>query len=89
MHTCLLCDGGGLALAFLSHCDDADVIVDARLQAIHGVGIPGRLHKVLKNGYTITRSHHRDAVTSYSSGVNGTPCEANRGISDIDKVEVC
>lgn len=88
-HTCLLSDGGGLALAIPSYCDDADVVVDTRLQAIHSVGIPGRLHKVIKDGYTIARSHHSDVVTSYCSGVNRTPCEADRGVGDIDKVEVC
>lgn len=88
-HTCVLCDGGGLAFAIVSYCEDADVIIDARLQTIHGVGIPGRLHKVLEDGYTVARSHHRNVVTSNSSGVNGTPCEANRGVGDIDKVEVC
>lgn len=88
-HTCLLRDDGGLALAILSNCDDADIVVDARLQAIHSVGAPGRLHKVFKDGYAIARSHHSDAVTGYSSGVNRTPCKANCGVSDIDKVEVC
>lgn len=85
----MLCDGGGLALAVISYCDDAYVVVNARLQAMHGVGIPGGLYKVLEDGYTIARCHHRDAVPNYSSGVNRTPCEANRGVGDIDKVEVC
>lgn len=85
----MLCDGSGRALAVFTHCDDANFVVDARLQTSNSVGIRGRLHKVLKDGYTIARSRHRDAVTSYNSGVNRTPCEANCGVSDVDKVEVC
>lgn len=85
----MLCDGGWLTFAISGYCADADVVDNARLQAMHSVGVLGRLNKVLEDGYAVARSHHRDVVTSNSSGVNRTPCEANCGIGDIDKVEVC
>lgn len=86
--TGLLSNGGGLALAILCHGNHTDVIIDTRLQPIDGVMASCRKDKVLKDGYTLACSHHRDPVTGDGCGVDWRPAETDGGVTHILEGEV-
>lgn len=81
--TCLLSEGGGLALAGVRHRDHADVVVDARLQAVHGVLAGRRLDKVLEEGNALAGRCDGDLVARDGGGVEGQPAEADAGVAHV------
>lgn len=81
--TCLLSEGGGLALAVVRHRDHADVVVDARLQAVHGVLAGRGQDKVLEEGNALTSRCDRDLVACDGGGVERRPAEADAGVAHV------
>lgn len=81
--TCLLSEGGGLALAVFRHGDHADVVVDARLQAVHGVLAGRGQDKVLGDGDALAHRRDGDLVARDGGGVEGRPPEADAGVAHV------
>lgn len=81
--TCLLGEGGGLALAVVRHRDHADVVVDAGLQAVQGVLAGRRQDKVLEDGHALAGRRHGDPVAGDGGGVEGQPAEADAGVAHV------
>lgn len=81
--TCLLSEGSGFALAVVRHRDHADVVVDAGLQAVHGVLAGRRLDKVLEDGDALTGRRDGDPVAGDGGGVEGRPAEADAGVTHV------
>lgn len=81
--TCLLGEGGRLALAVVCHRDHTDVVVDARLQAVHGVLAGRRQDKVLRDGNTLTSRCDGDLVARDGGGVEGRPSKTDAGVAHV------
>lgn len=86
--TCLVSEGGGLALAVLRYGDHTNLIVDARLQSVNGVVTRTRRDRVLKNGEALSGGHHHDLVPGDGRGVERRPAETDAGVAHVLKAEV-
>lgn len=86
--TCLLNECSWLALSIVRQSDDTKLIIDTRLKPIHGVVVGCRQNRVLKDGYTLARSHHGDLITCDGCGVERRPVETDGGVTDVLEGEV-